>query len=555
MYIARLHIAPLRILLWLLCLLVPVAVWAAPDPLKQWYNAPPQEADNPAAMLNIGNRDVVKFRANIGTATPMDRVHAAEEKIEQLSDADLGRPISINEAKLGDVPGLAIYVGPVKLFGLLDADVDPLSDRSLQEEADLVAGNLSSALKSVQQQRKPEIMLRGAALSMAAILLFMLAAWLIMRIRARLTRALDFSAQRGLSRLLRGVGMNAPMTLFLEGLTSAAAWLAVFFSAYVCVAFILGSFPYTMPWGEALAGNLLRLFEQLGARAVAAIPGILTVAVIFLIARLTTRMLNALLKAVEHDRISMPFLYPDTARATRWLVLTAIWLFALAIAYPHLPGANSAAFQGISVITGLMISVGSAGIVNQAMSGLVLVYSRALIQGDFVKIGEERGLVVSVGPLSTKIETCKGEEITIPNTVVVSSQIKNFSRRAPDKGAAIVTSVSIGYDTSWRQVSAMLTQAARSVSGVQKDEPPYVLQRELAEFYVTYELVTYIDNPEMYDLVLSEIHGKIQDIFNEHEVQIMTPNFRAQPEKKVLVPKERWFAAPASMDRQSEKTI
>lgn len=559
MYSEHFFINRHRVLSWLMWLLLPIAVLTAPVPsmsLTIETGHAKHDATNEPAMLRIGNRDVVKFHATIESATPADRVLAAEEQVAQLSDRELNSPISVHEARLGEETGLAIYAGSSKLFGLLKADIDPLSDRSLQDEAALAANNLSIALQALQRQRQPETMLRGTALSLVAIALFALVTWLIMRVRIRVIRALEASARRGLAKLiLRDVGMAAPLTLFLEGITAFASWLAVFFAAYVCVSFVLGSFPYTAPWGAALSGNLMRLFQQLGQRAVDAIPGILTVAVILIIARIATRLLSAFLRAVEEDRISTPFLYPDTARATRWLLVAAIWLFALAIAYPYIPGSDSAAFQSISVITGLMLSLGSAGIVNQAMNGLVLVYSRALVQGDIVKIGDEKGIVMSVGLLSTKIKTCKSEEITIPNTSVVSTQVKNFSRPTPGKGAAISVRMSIGYDASWRQVAAMLTLAARNTSGIRQDVAPYVLQRELAEFYVNYDLVAYIERPEMYELVLSELHGNIQDIFNEHEVQIMSPNFQTQPDKKVLAPKELWFAPPAGVDRYFDVNV
>lgn len=51
-----------------------------------------------------------------------------------------------------------------------------------------------------------------------------------------------------------------------------------------------------------------------------------------------------------------------------------IWLFALSAAYPFLPGANSLAFKGISVFFGLMLTLGSTGVMTHAMSGLVLIY-------------------------------------------------------------------------------------------------------------------------------------------------------------------------------------
>lgn len=80
-----------------------------------------------------------------------------------------------------------------------------------------------------------------------------------------------------------------------------------------------------------------------------------------------------------------------------------IWVFALTVAYPYVPGSDSPAFKGISVLLGLMESLGSAGLVNQLMSGLVVAYSHALKIGEYVRVGQTEGTVSDVGMLSTKL--------------------------------------------------------------------------------------------------------------------------------------------------------
>src|SRR5262249_8737429 len=99
----------------------------------------------------------------------------------------------------------------------------------------------------------------------------------------------------------------------------------------------------------------------------------------------------------------------------------------------------------------------------------------------------------------------------------------------------------IGYDAPWRQVHALLLDAAAKTAGVRKDPAPIVLQRALANFYVEYELVVTLERLEGRIAVLSELHMNIQDAFNEASVQIMSPAFESQPEQKVIVPKSQWF--------------
>jgi len=178
-------------------------------------------------------------------------------------------------------------------------------------------------------------------------------------------------------------------------------------------------------------------------------------------------------------------------------------------------------------------------------SGLVVIYSRALKAGEYVRVGDDLGTVTEVGMLSTKILTFKREEVTIPNAVLVGTKTVNYSRQTAGAG----TTVTIGYDAPWRQIHALLLLAAGQTAGVCKDPSPRVWQTALSDYYVEYELVVNLDQPEEHIPILSELHKHIQDAFNEHGVQIMSPHFRMQPPEPVLVPKSQWFADPAKATR------
>ena len=84
---------------------------------------------------------------------------------------------------------------------------------------------------------------------------------------------------------------------------------------------------------------------------------------------------------MQRGEVAVGWVEPDNAIPTRRLFAVLVWLFALAMAYPYLPGAGSQAFQGLSVLIGLMISLGGASSIGQAASGLVLMYGRALRRG------------------------------------------------------------------------------------------------------------------------------------------------------------------------------
>ena len=71
---------------------------------------------------------------------------------------------------------------------------------------------------------------------------------------------------------------------------------------------------------------------------------------------------------------------------------------------------------------GVALSLASTGLVNQWISGLVILYSRSFEIGDFIAVGETEGIVTEMGPLATKLRTMRREEITLPNAVVIGRQ-------------------------------------------------------------------------------------------------------------------------------------
>jgi len=193
-----------------------------------------------------------------------------------------------------------------------------------------------------------------------------------------------------------------------------------------------------------------------------------------------------------------------------------------------------------------MLSIGSSGIVNQAVSGLMLMYTRLLRPGEFVRIGDTEGTVTAVGFLTTRLETLRHEEVSIPNSVIASTTTRNYSRLAAEGTLLVGTEVTIGYDTPWRMVHALLLESAARTQGVEQSPPPRVQQSGLMDSYVQYTLLVGVADPRQRLLVLSELHGRIQDAFNEHGVQIMTPNYEGDPESPKIVPRDDWFKVPAA---------
>jgi small-conductance mechanosensitive channel len=272
------------------------------------------------------------------------------------------------------------------------------------------------------------------------------------------------------------------------------------------------------------------------ASAVKAVPALITAILILLVTRWLASILSKVLTTVG-DNAPGAVMSPETAKGTRRIAIVGVWLFGVVLAYPYLPGSGSDAFKGVSVLLGLMVSLGSAGMVNQVMSGFVLLYSGSVRTGEYIQVGKIEGKITEIGILAVKLLTPKREFITIPNAVMLSNPTTNFSRLADRVGVPIICTVTIGYDTPWRQVHSLLTQAAEETEGVVEKPPPRVVQKALSDWYPEYDLVCYVSELEQRVAILSELNGKVQDAFNEAGVQIMSPHFRDQPEDPVLVPR------------------
>ena len=521
----------------MILLAVPLARGQSPAPQSQ---GEANRIGDPASLV-FWNRRIHVFRSYLNQQSPAERAAKAAERLATVPVNVPEWRIGAAEATVGQYNGVIISVNDVYVFSILTGDLDHDSNETLQAAAARVTTQLRAALEARAQQRSVPLLIRSIALSIAATLVLLFILWGLIRTARRLRGR--FAGHEHARKIVIGtLDLQPALHSLSRTVTNLTGWAAAVFLIYLWLTFILLRFPYTQPWGHQLGSFLFSIFGTLGHGILNSIPGVFTVIVIFLLTRVFIRLISGVFQQVERGDLTLPWLHPDTARATRYLVIVLIWLFAIVVAYPYVPGSNTDAFKGVTVLLGIMISLGSAGLVNQIMSGLVVIYSRALKPGEFVQVGDDLGIVTDVGMLSTKLITRKKEEITIPHAVLVGTKTVNYSRHAANGQAQISTTVTIGYDAPWRQVHELLLAAANRTNGVRQDPPPRVWQRALSNFYVEYELVVNLDQPEQRLAVLSEMHMHIQDAFNEAGVQIMSPAFESQPEKRVIVPKSQWFA-------------
>lgn len=518
----------------------------SPEVVKQIVDS--AQPDRPVPVT-LANRQIVVFRAAVMNRTSAERAAAAKQLLTAF--ASEGRPLSVGSRELAG--GMLISVDGRDIFTLVPADSDPLLGETLPDKTAETVRRLQQALDESLESTRPRLLLVAFAQAVAATTVFVALFWLLVRARQsaadRVARLAEkaLSAHRVADELARELKLAKHVARVILVVVVAAALVLT----YIWLTFVLRRFPYTRPWGEMLRSFLLAQLAWLGSGILAALPSLFTILLIVLLTRVAIRAVHLLFAGVEEGRFALPWVHPETASSTRKIVTVLMWLFALIVSYPYLPGSQTEAFKGVSVFIGLIVSLGSTGLVNQVMSGFTVTYSRALRRGDFVRVGDIDGTVTQIGTLSTKLETPRREEVTIPNAVLVSQTVVNYSRNADTTGVYTGTVVTIGYDAPWRQVEALLLLAASRTDGVRPTPAPMVIQSGLAEFHVRYTLLVALEAPHRRGAILNRLHANIQDAFNEHGVQIMTPNYEADPEGRKVVPKDRWFAAPAADQKEA----
>jgi len=511
----------------------------AADPVK-----PIAEDQVLVAPVELDGKTLFRLRG-ISSLPASVRADRVREKIIALAadpaiDAD-----SSSIEPMGDQMSLRYGSFEVVRFYPSDAEVEQVKPETLATGA---RDRVAAAIREYREDRSPATLRRNTlillGLSVAAGLLL----WAVLALFRWLNTVIERHVKRQIEQL-----EQASHRMFdarqiwgwVGGLSRAVRTLAVLALVLLWIETALGLYPWTRPLAAKLFVLLLDPLRQIGNGFLAALPDLLFLAVLFVVVRFFLRAIRTFFVRVDRGWIRLQTFERELAMPTYRIVRLLVIVFALVIAYPYIPGSESEAFKGMSIFFGVILSIGSSSFIANIIAGYSLTYRRAFREGDRVKIGDLEGQVVEMTTLNTRIRSLKNEEINVPNSIVLGSAIINYTTFQRDPGLILHTEVGIGYDVSWRQVEALLRQAAARTDGVSKDPAPFVLQRSLGDFTVVYQLNAYCLDASRMNAIYSALHGNIQDVFNEYGVQIMSPNYVADPAQPKVVPPADWYPAPA----------
>lgn len=450
--------------------------------------------------------------------------------------------------------GSVILAGKTALMVVTDADAQ-LEQTTRENLAALHLARIRQAIDEYRLTRRTDYLIKAALHAAGATVL--LAAGIAVLLL--LNRWLDKAVSRVLKRRVHDVDIQSfevvrsdTIWKALHGVILAIGIMTIVVSIYAYLQYVLALFPWTRSVSNDLLNLSTRAARRLGKSTAEIIPDVLILIIIYFLTRFTLSRVRKFFAAVEQKRVVFTQFEPDWAMPTYKLLRVLILAFAVVVAYPYIPGSQTAAFKGISIFIGLMLSLGSSTSISNLIAGYLMTYRRVFKVGDRVKVGDVVGEVVAVRLQVTHLRTNKNEEVTIPNSQILNSDVTNYSSLAGTKGLILHTTVGIGYEVPWRQVEAMMLTAAGRTAGVLSDPSPFILLTKLGDFSVSYELNVYVRDTEMIGKRYAELHRHIIDVFNEYQVQIMTPAYEGDPDQPKVVPPERWYSAPASADVRSK---
>jgi small-conductance mechanosensitive channel len=502
----------------------PGAPRAAEEPATAETVAPARAA----VPVFLGGKQIFIVHAARNGLEPAGRAAAIRARLD-AAVSDLETPA--DSVWMRRTPeGIEVRVGRHFLWMIAPGDIEGMSMPDLAKLVGELPLRVTQGIVRERAGRSPLGLLFAGLTALGVTI----AGWVLLRLLMAASRRWQAFLDRSLPKYLGGIRIGTfdvlsqtQLTGVIGGILARLDFVVGLFLLYGYLTAVFSLFPWSQGWSWRLL-SFARDELVLAAMAVgSAIPGLLVLAAIVIVFRWLTDVSDRFFDAVAEGALKVGWVHQEVALPTKRIVRGLLWIIAAVIAYPYIPGSQSKAVQGVSILIGVMVSLGSTGIVGNAIAGIVLTYSRSFNLGDRVRIGEHLGDVVSLGFFAMKLRSPRNEEITLPNGQVAAQPIVNYTRLAAEAGLVLHTQVTIGYDADWRTVHALLIEAAGRVEGVEREREPWVFQRSLNDYHITYEICCVTKESHQQLKLYSRLHEEIQDAFARAGVEILSPAFNA----------------------------
>jgi small-conductance mechanosensitive channel len=483
------------------------------------------------SVVTLDGKTLFTVQAKSLSSSPERRAQTIKERIAAFAD---DRSISIDSLWTKDIEdSILVGAGDKILIYVSDQDAK-VAGKSRQELTKQYLQTIRDAVRQYREERSTRSLILAAIYTVVATiaLIFAIVIWKWRGGASRINAWLNSQRYTRIPSIriqnfdLLSADRITDLCIWLVGLIRSIILLIILYAYF---SFVFSLFPATKHVGAALFSYVESGLQVAWNAFLAYLPNLFAIVLVAVITYYVLRFLKFIFTAIDRQQLTVPGFYPEWAAPTCKLLTYLIIAMAFAVAFPYIPGSNSASFQGISIFLGVLISIGSSTAVANIVAGIITIYTRAFQLGDRIQIGDIVGDVESKLLLVTRIRTVNNVLVTLPNSTLLTSNIVNYSALIRDANAPLIlhTTVTLGYDVPWRKIHETLIAAARATTHILEEPSPFVLQTGLNDFYVSYELKVYTNQPSEMAKIYSELHQNIQDKCNEVGIEICSPHYSA----------------------------
>jgi len=291
------------------------------------------------------------------------------------------------------------------------------------------------------------------------------------------------------------------------------------------VTLALKVFPSTEIWARKAQDTILEPLQIFYQSLLAYIPKLIIILIIIIAVNWLLSIFKYFAQEIENENLKFQNFYPEWARPTYQIIRLLIIVLTLILIFPYLPGSDTTAFQGISVFLGILISIGSSSAIANAVAGIVITYMRPFKKNDWIKTGDVIGLVIEKNTLVTRLKTINNEDVSVPNSAILSGATINYSSIGKTDGLVITTEVQIDLEIDFHTVEKLLIRAANLTSGITNRLAPYVFYKKINDSTTTYEINAITFEPQNMYYIQSDLVKNVQKVFKENLIPLRSIAF------------------------------
>ncbi|TRU81743.1 MAG: mechanosensitive ion channel family protein [Microcystis novacekii Mn_MB_F_20050700_S1] len=526
---------------------------------------PENKIDGFPVMLD--GKPLFFIRRGVSSFSAEERANTITRRIERIAQNDSIPVENLTIEKLPDDNSLYLSVDQEVILTVTEQDAkayrstpEVLAQQALQK--------IQFAITQYRQDRKPEQLLKNIIYTVIASFAFLIISFAVIKISGKIfpfIRRLIESLTPGIQIGNVEIISSSKISFFWLRVLRIIRLFVLFLLLFNYATFVLRLFPWTRVFGDSILGYFYQSLELVLSSIGKYLPNAFIIAIIIFITYYLIRLIKPFFTAIERGNLIIPGFYTDWAKPTYNILLVIIIAIAAIVSFPYLPGFDSPAFRGVSVFLGLLLSLGSTSAIANVIGGIILIYTRAFRIGDHIQIGDVIGDLIEKNFLVIRICTPTNKIITIPNSSLLSSNVINFSisSRELNRNLIIQTTITLGYDLPWRKAHKTLIEAALETEHILKEPAPFVLQTSLDNFYISYQLNAYTNQPNLMVIIYSELHQNIQDKCNEAGIEILSPSYTSLRDGNTTTIPENYlpsdYVAPPfrvqSSDNQENNTL